>query len=104
MLLQRGLSNLVTNAIQAMPNGGDLTITGNPQENKAVITISDTGVGIPDEIKPKLFAPLMTSKSKGQGFGLALSKRLVESMNGNISYESEKGKGTKFIVELPMKE
>jgi signal transduction histidine kinase len=101
MLLQRALSNLVTNAIQAMADGGILEITGHPEQNKVVITVSDTGVGIPDEIKPKLFTPMMTTKSKGQGFGLAVSKRLIEAMKGTISFESEEGKGTKFIIELP---
>ncbi|NLF88483.1 HAMP domain-containing protein [Candidatus Bathyarchaeota archaeon] len=102
MLLQRALSNLVTNAIQAMPNGGLLEITGHRQENRAVITVSDTGVGIPEEIKPKLFTPMVTTKAKGQGFGLAASKRLIEAMEGTVTFESGKGKGTKFIVELPI--
>jgi signal transduction histidine kinase len=93
---------MVTNAIQAMPEGGILEITGRSEKNKAVITLSDTGVGIPDEIKPKLFTPMMTTKAKGQGFGLAVSKRLIEAMNGDIRFESEKGKGTKFIIELPI--
>jgi hypothetical protein len=63
--------------------------------------VQDTGEGIPDNIKPKLFQPLVTSKSKGQGFGLAVVKRLVEALKGDITFESERGKGTKFIVKLP---
>ena len=59
-------------------------------------------MGIPEEVKPKLFTPMMTTKAKGQGFGLAASKRMIEAMNGTISFESEKGKGTKFIIELPL--
>jgi PAS domain S-box len=102
IVLQRAFSNLVTNAIQAMPEGGVLEITGHADENKIVMTVSDTGVGIPDEIKPKLFTPMMTTKPKGQGFGLAVSKRLIEAMKGTISFESEKGIGTKFIVQLPL--
>lgn len=102
MLLQRALSNLVTNAIQAMPNGGTLEVSAHPEGNKAVITVSDTGVGIPDDVKPKLFAPMVTTKSKGQGFGLAVSKRIIEAMDGSISFESERGKGTKFTIELPI--
>ncbi len=101
-LLQRALSNLVTNAIQAMSAGGDLEIIGRPIENKVLITISDTGTGIPDEIKPKLFTPMITTKAKGQGFGLAVAKRLIEAMKGTINFESEEGKGTKFIIELPI--
>lgn len=104
MLLQRALSNLVTNAIQAMPKGGILEITGHPVEDKSVITVSDTGVGILEKIKAKLFTPMMTTKSKGQGFGLAVSKRLIEALKGTISFESKEGKGTKFIIKLPIAE
>jgi PAS domain S-box-containing protein len=102
MLLQRILTNLVNNAIQAMPNGGDLKIEAKPENSKVVLTVADTGVGIPNDVKSKLFIPLMTTKTKGQGFGLAVSKRLVEALNGTISFESEVGKGTKFIIRLPL--
>jgi PAS domain S-box-containing protein len=101
MLLQRALTNLVLNAIQAMPNGGSLEIQGQLKDNKIFITVADTGVGIPEEAKSRLFTPMMTTKAKGQGFGLAVTKRLVEALKGTISFESEKGKGTKFNVELP---
>ena len=103
-LLQRAISNLINNAIQAMPEGGKLEVCGEKKDNKIVVTVSDTGVGIPDEVKPKLFTPMMTTKAKGQGFGLAASKRIIEAMSGTISFESEKGKGTKFIIELPSKQ
>ena len=63
----------------------------------------DNGVGIPEELKPKMFTPLLTTKAKGQGFGLAVVKRYTEALGGTISFESESGKGTKFIVELPTK-
>ncbi len=101
LLLQRALTNLVTNAIQAMPNGGNLEIKGQRKDGRIIISVADTGVGIPIEIKPKLFTPMMTTKAKGQGFGLAVSKRLIEALKGSISVESELGKGTKFIIELP---
>ena len=101
MLLQRAFTNLVTNAIQAMPEGGKLEINGRCEGNRVFVSISDTGVGIPEEVKPKLFTPMMTTKAKGQGFGLAVAKRLIEALKGTITFESEKGKGTKFIIELP---
>jgi PAS domain S-box-containing protein len=100
--LKRILVNLATNAIQAMPNGGKLTIRAYENASKVFISVEDTGVGIPDEIKPKLFQPLMTTKSKGQGFGLAVVKRLVEKMNGKIGFESQVGKGTTFTLEFPL--
>ena len=66
-----------------------------------VITVADTGVGIPEEAKNKLFTPLFTTKSKGQGFGLAVVKRMTEALGGTVTFESEEGKGTKFIIRLP---
>jgi len=99
--LKRVLVNLATNAIQAMPNGGKLTIKASQEAESVSITVSDTGVGIPDEIKPKIFQPLMTTKSKWQGFGLAVVKRLGEVMGGTITFDSEVGKGTKFKLTFP---
>ena len=101
-LVRRVLGNLIINAIQAMPNGGKLIIRAFKNDDEATIEVTDTGVGIPDDVKPKLFTPMMTTKAKGQGLGLAVVKRLVESLNGTISFESQEGKGTKFIVEIPL--
>jgi PAS domain S-box-containing protein len=103
-LIQRALTNLVNNAVQAMPQGGNLEVRGFRRDNIVVITVRDTGVGIPDEIKPNLFTPMMTTKAKGQGFGLAVTKRIVEALSGTVSFESQEGIGTKFIIELPQKE
>jgi PAS domain S-box-containing protein len=99
--LKRILVNLATNAIQAMPNGGKLKIRAFEDDNKVSLTVEDTGVGIPDEVKPKIFQPLMTTKSKGQGFGLAVVKRLVEAQGGTITFESKVGEGTKFKITFP---
>jgi PAS domain S-box-containing protein len=99
--LKRILSNLVSNAVQAMPEGGKLMIQGFKDADGVVITVEDTGVGIPDEVKPRLFTPLFTTKSRGQGFGLAVVKRMTEALGGTVTFESEEGKGTKFIIHLP---
>jgi PAS domain S-box-containing protein len=99
--LKRILINLATNAIQAMPEGGSLTINANEKDGKVFISIEDTGEGLPDEIKGKPFMPFVTTKAKGQGLGLAVVKRLTNTLNGEISFESEKGKGTKFMLEFP---
>jgi len=98
---KRILVNLVNNAIQAMPDGGELAINAFEEDGMVSITVSDTGVGIPDEVKPKIFQPLMTTKSKGQGFGLAVVKRLVEAQGGKISFQSKVGAGTTFKVIFP---
>ena len=99
--LNRILYNLVTNAVQAMPKGGKLTIHAYREADDAVITVKDTGVGIPDQVKDKLFTPMFTTKSKGQGFGLAVIKRMTEALGGEVTFKSQEGKGTKFTVRFP---
>jgi PAS domain S-box-containing protein len=102
--IQRILTNLANNAIQAMPNGGKLTITAVHKDNKAVINVEDTGMGIPESVRSKIFTPLVTTKSKGQGFGLSVAKRFTEALGGTVTFESEVGKGTKFTINLPLNE
>jgi PAS domain S-box-containing protein len=99
--LKRALVNLVTNAVQAMPNGGELTISAIGREDNVLISVKDTGTGISKEAQEKIFTPLFTTKSKGQGLGLAVVKRIVDALKGNITYKSEEGKGTEFIIEIP---
>ena len=101
--LKRVLENLVTNAVQAMPDGGQLTIKGYEEAESIVVSVKDTGGGIPDSVKDKLFTPLFTTKAKGQGFGLAVVKRITKALGGTISFESQIGKGTAFFVRLPSK-
>jgi PAS domain S-box-containing protein len=100
-LLKRILFNLINNAVQAMPNGGKLSIKSYRETGDNVITVQDTGVGISEDNKAKLFTPLFTTKSKGQGFGLVVIKRMTEALGGAVFFESEIGKGTKFIVRFP---
>jgi PAS domain S-box-containing protein len=99
-IIRRVLTNLIVNAIQAMPTGGNLTLSSFKKEGNIIITVKDTGVGIPEDIKPKLFSPMLTTKAKGQGLGLAVVKRLVEALNGTITFKSQEGKGTKFTITL----
>jgi PAS domain S-box-containing protein len=100
--LNRIVYNLVTNSVQAMPKGGKLTINAYREKNDVVISVKDTGVGIPKEIQGKMFTPMFTTKSKGQGFGLPVVKRMSESLGGTVTFESQEGKGTTFIVRLPI--
>jgi PAS domain S-box-containing protein len=101
-MLKRALINLIQNAVQAMPNGGTLKINAKRQDKQVWISVQDTGEGIPKEIQDKLFTPLFTTKSKGQGFGLAVVKRLVEAQDGQITFNSQKIKGTTFTIQLPI--
>ena len=101
-LLKRVLINLVTNSVQAMPDGGKLTLTGRIKpEGQVSISVKDTGVGISDAIKNQIFTPLFTTKPRGQGFGLAVCKRVIEAHGGTISFESTAGKGTEFSIQFP---
>jgi PAS domain S-box-containing protein len=99
--IKRVLTNLTNNAIQSMPNGGTLTLAAYKKVEEIVITVSDTGKGIPEEVKPRIFTPLVTTKARGQGLGLAVVKRLIEALQGNVSFESQQNEGTTFIVNLP---
>jgi PAS domain S-box-containing protein len=95
------LDNLVTNAYQAMPGGGQLTVSARTDEDKVRLSVQDTGTGISPENMAKLFEPLFTTKARGIGLGLALSKKLVEANGGTIEVESKTKQGSTFIINLP---
>ena len=98
----QALGNLVVNACQAMPAGGRLTFSARQEDQMVAISIMDTGVGIPTENLKKLFEPLFTTKTKGIGLGLPVSRKLVEANGGRIEVQSEPGKGSTFTVYLPV--
>ena len=100
--IRQVLGNLVTNAYQAMPEGGDLSIRAQVEEGVVALSVADTGMGISEENMAKLFEPLFTTKAKGLGLGLMVVKNLVEANGGSIEVESEVGKGSTFTVRLPL--
>jgi PAS domain S-box-containing protein len=101
-LIKRVLINLITNSVQAMPDGGKLTLTGYvSSQGKVSFTVKDTGVGISRAIKKQIFTPLFTTKPRGQGFGLAVCKRVIEAHGGTISFQSTLGKGAEFTIQFP---
>ncbi len=99
--INRIMFNLFNNAVQAMPEGGKLTIHVYKEAKDVVISVKDTGVGISEDVKSKLFTPMFTTKAKGQGFGLPVIKRMTEALGGTVTFESQEGKGTTFIIRLP---
>jgi PAS domain S-box-containing protein len=100
-MLKRILGNLISNAVQAMPDGGKLDIHAYREGGDHIIAVKDNGNGIPEEAKDKLFMLLFTTKNTGHGFGLAVIKRMTEALGGTVSFESQEGKGTTFIIRLP---
>ena len=100
--LKRILTNLILNATQAMPNGGKLKVGAKAKDRKALINVEDTGEGMSKEVRERVFKPLFTTKAKGQGFGLAVVKKLTEGLDGKVILESQVGKGTKFLLEFPL--
>lgn len=96
------LGNLITNAYQAMPEGGELLISAASQDEKLTLMVKDTGSGISAENLLKIFEPLFTTKTKGIGLGLAVSKKLVEANEGLIEVRSTEGIGTEFKISLPI--
>ena len=104
VLMRRVLINLITNAVQAMPDGGNLTIKASKKAEDVLISVKDTGVGIRKEDLSKLFQPLFTTKSKGQGFGLPVCKRIIDAHGGEITVKTKVGKGSTFTVKLPLRD
>jgi len=100
-LLHRALQNLVLNAIDAMPQGGKLTIRTTAVGDRIEISVSDTGSGLTQEECSRLFTPYYTTKQHGTGLGLAIVQSVVSDHGGKISVESTKEKGTTFRIELP---
>ncbi len=100
-LLHRALSNLVLNAMDAMPSGGALTLRTRRDDGRVVIEVADTGSGLTREECERIFTPYYTSKQHGTGLGLAIVQSVVSDHRGRISVRSEPQKGTTFVIELP---
>ena len=101
--IQQVLVNIITNAVQAMPDGGKLTIGAREKDEFLEMEIADTGDGIADEAMDKIFDPLFTTKAKGIGLGLAVCQTIIGRHQGNIEVKSHMGKGTTFTIKLPLK-
>lgn len=100
--MQQVLTNLISNAFEAMPAGGTLCLDASVVEGRAQLRVADTGEGIAPENLSQIFEPLFTTKTRGVGLGLALVRRVLEAHQGSITVQSEVGKGTTMIVALPL--
>jgi signal transduction histidine kinase len=101
-LLKQAVLNLVLNAVDAMPAGGELHVELTRRGEMAEISVSDTGKGIPIENQQKIFQLFFTTRPGGSGIGLATTFRIVQLHNGSIDFQSEIGRGTTFRIELPL--
>jgi signal transduction histidine kinase len=105
-LLKQAVLNLVNNAMDAMPNGGQLRVRvekgrAEKGDDRLILEVSDTGSGIPPELRDKVFQLYFTTKTGGSGIGLAMTYRAVQLHNGTISFKSDAGSGTTFRLEFP---
>jgi len=100
--IKQALLNIVKNALEAMPEGGDITITTEAMPEHVTVTISDTGPGIHPEDLPLIFEPFFTRKGAGTGLGLSITQRIMEEHHGQIRVESSPESGTVFTLELPL--
>ncbi len=101
-LLKAAIHNLLMNAIQAMPDGGKLTVKLEKNDSKAEIKIIDTGIGIPEDHLKKLFSPFFSTKPDGNGLGLAEAHKVLQAHGGEISVDSLSGHGTCFTLKIPL--
>jgi PAS domain S-box-containing protein len=100
--IRRVMDNLVKNAVEAMPGGGRLLVMVEASGGDAILTVGDTGKGIPDDVALRMFTPFYTTKKVGTGLGLAICKQVVEAHGGRIEFDSKPSGGTVFTVILPM--
>jgi nitrogen fixation/metabolism regulation signal transduction histidine kinase len=104
--LSRAIINLIKNGIQSIPENivGEINIFLSRRDHMAVISVTDNGTGIPEELRDKLFSPSFTTKTSGMGLGLAIVKNIVENFAGKIWFETDMEKGTTFFLEIPVYE
>jgi len=100
--LKQALLNIIKNGIAAMPNGGTLTISVSTKDDELLIAISDTGVGIPEELLAKIFEPYFTTKESGTGLGLTITFKIIKEHKGDITVDSTLSKGSTFTIHLPI--
>ncbi len=101
-LIKQAAINVIQNGAQAMPDGGVLRVTLAEERKMAVLRIVDEGVGIPPEIREKIFDLYFTTKSGGSGIGLAMTYRILQLHHGSVEVQSKVGRGTEFSLRIPL--
>jgi signal transduction histidine kinase len=101
-LVKQALLNLILNAVQAMPGGGEVILGVSQRDNEGVIEVIDTGPGIDPEARDRIFDAYYSTKRSGTGLGLAMTRRIAEEHGGRVSLASEVGKGSDFSLHLPL--
>jgi signal transduction histidine kinase len=100
--IRQAFFNIIKNAVEAMPNGGQLSVSTGADKDEMHVIFADTGIGITDENLPKIFDPYFTTKQKGSGLGLMIVRKIINDHSGRIEVESRTGKGTKVRIFLPV--
>jgi len=100
--LRQCLINLVKNALEAMPDGGTLTLRATRTDSFVRIEVEDTGRGIPADLQHTIFSPFFTTKNKGSGLGLAMTRKTIEEMGGKVELKSTENKGTHITLSVPI--
>jgi signal transduction histidine kinase len=103
-LMKQAILNVVLNGVQAMPDGGNLTISTHTDEGIVVTEVGDQGTGIPAAVQDKVFELYFTTKKTGSGIGLAQTYQIMQWHYGSVDFESQEGKGTTFRLRLPLSE
>jgi signal transduction histidine kinase len=101
-LFKQALLNLILNAEHAMPSGGELILTTRRENDSVALDVTDTGVGMTDEVRSRIFDAFFSTRAGGSGLGLPTTRKIVEGHGGSIHVQSEPGKGSRFTIRLPL--
>ncbi|MFO7899830.1 MAG: ATP-binding protein [Planctomycetota bacterium] len=103
-LLKQAILNVILNAQEAMPEGGELILRTSSRDRRVTVDVIDTGPGVSDDVRDRMFDAFFSTKEEGSGLGLALTRQIIDQHGGDVELQSELGKGTHFVIRLPAHE